>query len=63
MLTQVDIKRLPSYSIGHDDGEAEIVRRLLVRLDAAQVADLLGLSPEEVAGMIAKRDEEPCEPQ
>jgi len=56
MLTQVDIKKLPSYSIGFEDGEADgeakaqaqIVRRLLARIDAAEVGRLLGLSPEEV---------------
>ena len=57
MLTQVDIKRLPSYAIGFEDGEAigeaEIVRRLLARLDAAEVAELLGMTPEEVARIAA----------
>ena len=60
MLTQVDIRKLPSYSIGFEDGEADgeargeakaqaqIVRRLLARIDAAEVGRLLGLSPEEV---------------
>lgn len=50
MLTQIDIKRLPSYALGFEDGEAtgeaQIVRRLLARLDAAEVADLPGLTPE-----------------
>jgi hypothetical protein len=57
MLTQVDIKRLPSYAIGFEDGEAigeaEIVRRLLARLDAAEVAELLGMTPEELARIAA----------
>ena len=73
MLTQVDVKRLPSYTIGFEDGEetgeargeargtrqgeAQIVRRLLARLDAAEVADLLGLTPEEVAEIVAKGGE------
>jgi len=60
MLTQVDIRKLPSYSIGFEDGEADgeakgeakaqaqIVRRLLARIDAAEVGRLLGLSPQEV---------------
>ena len=30
------------------EGEAQIVRRLLSRLDAARTAELLGLTPEEV---------------
>ena len=70
MLTQVDVKRLPSYKIGFEDGEetgeargeargtrqgeAQIVRRLLTRLDAAEVADLLGLTPEEVAEIVGR---------
>ncbi len=65
MLTQIDIKRLPSYTLGFEDGEAtgeargeargeaQIVLRLLMRLDAAEVADLLGLPPEEVARIAA----------
>jgi predicted transposase YdaD len=73
MLTQVDVKRLPSYKIGFEDGEetgeargeargtrqgeVQIVRRLLTRLDAAEVADLLGLTPEEVAEIVAKGGE------
>jgi hypothetical protein len=64
MLTQIDIKKLPSYGIGFEDGEAAgeargeargavkgqaaIVRRLLTRLESAEVAQLLGLSVEEV---------------
>lgn len=60
MLTQVDVKRLPSYAIGFEDGEArgeargeaqtqrEIVLRLLQRFDAAEVADLLGMATDEV---------------
>jgi hypothetical protein len=38
-------------------GEAQIVRRLLERLDLAEVADLLGLTPEEVAEIVAKGGE------
>ena len=69
MLTQVDIIKLPSYSIGFEDGEADgeargeakgeakgqalIVRRLLARIDAAEVGRLLGLSPEEVERIAA----------
>ena len=57
MLTQVDIRKLPSDSIGFEDGEADgeargeakaqaqIVRRLLARIDAEEVGRLLGLSP------------------
>lgn len=69
MLTQVDVKRPPSYKIGFEDGEetgearctrpgeAQIVRRLLARLDATKVADLLGLTPEEVADIVTKGGE------
>ena len=32
------------------------MRRLLMRLAPAEVADLLGLSPEEVAGILARGD-------
>lgn len=61
MLTQVDIKRLPSYAIGFEDGEvqgeargeAQIVRRLLARLDPGAVAELLGMTPEEVVRIAA----------
>ena len=64
MLTQVDIKQLPSYSIGYEDGEttgeargeALIVRRLLTRLNAGEVADLLGLSAEDVERIAAAGD-------
>ena len=64
MLTQVDIKQLPSYVIGFEDGEARgeargkaegkaeselaIVRRLLSRFDSSEVAELLGISVEDV---------------
>ena len=59
MLTEVDIERLPSFVIGHERGEAkgeavgeargqelatqQIVKRLLTRMEAAQVAELLDL--------------------
>lgn len=60
MLTQVDVKQLPSYSIGYEDGdamrEAQIVRRLLTRLDAGEVADLLGLSAADVERIAATGD-------
>ena len=42
---------------GTRQGEAQIVRRLLERLDLAEVADLLGLTPEEVAEIVAKGGE------
>jgi hypothetical protein len=59
---------LPSYSIGYEDGEAEgeargeahIVRRLLARLDAGQVAELLGLSRSRVEAIAAQG--EPADP-
>jgi hypothetical protein len=61
MLTEIDIKRLPSYAIGFEAGEGEargratenqaIARRLLLRFDAAQVADLLGVGVDEVERM------------
>ena len=64
MLTQVDIKQLPSYSIGYEDGEstgeargeALIVGRLLTRLSAGEVADLLGLSAADVERIAARSD-------
>jgi len=60
MLTQIDITQLPSYSIGYEDGEsrgeAQIVRRLLTRLDAGEVADLLGLSAADVERIAATGD-------
>ena len=67
MLTQVDIKQLPSYSIGFEDGEstgeALIVRRLLARLNAGEVADLLGLSAAEVERIAAKGDADKTDSQ
>lgn len=60
MLTQVDIKRLPSYDLGFEDGEIQgktegkaeatqaIVRQLLQRLDIGQVASFLDLEVDEV---------------
>lgn len=64
MLTQVDIKQLPSYSIGFEDGEstgeargeALFVCRLLTRLNAGEVADLLGLSAADVERIVARGD-------
>jgi hypothetical protein len=60
MLTQVDMKRLPSFDLGYEAGEAEekqaIVRQLLKRLDIAQVAHLLDLSVDEVARVVADGD-------
>ena len=72
MLTEIDIKRLPSYAIGFEAGEAEgeargeargraaekqaIARRLLQRFDATQVADLLGLGVDEVERMAGRAD-------
>ena len=72
MLTQVDVKQLPSYAIGYEDGEARgeatgevrgeargealILRRLLTRLNAGEVAALLGLSTEDVARIVATGD-------
>lgn len=65
MLTQVDVKRLPSYAIGFEDGEAageargeaqtqrEIVLRLLQRFYAAEVAELLGMAADEVQRIAA----------
>ncbi len=59
MLTQIDIKQLPSYVIGFEDGEvrgeAVIVRRLLARFDAEEVAALLGLNAEHVARIAASK--------
>jgi hypothetical protein len=72
MLTQIDIERLPSYVIGMERGEIRgesrglergravekrvIVRRLLARMDAAEVAGLLGLSLEDVNRIAAIDD-------
>jgi len=57
MLTQVDMKRLPSFDLGYEAGEAQekqaMVRQLLKRLDVAQVANLLDLSVDEVARIVA----------
>jgi hypothetical protein len=72
MLTEIDIKRLPSYAIGFEAGEIAgeahgeargrarekqaIVRQLLRRFDTAQIADLLGLSVDEVERLAAGPD-------
>lgn len=59
MLTQIDIKRLPSYELGFEDGgmqgtaegKAEatraIVHKLLQRLDVDQVASFLDIEVAE----------------
>ena len=68
MLTQVDVKRLPSYQLGYEDGEAHgeargaaktqrhVVRQLLAQLDASRVAELLGLDIAEVARIAGAQD-------
>jgi len=52
MLTQIEIERLPSFAIGFErgeaKGEAQIVHRLLRRLDVTKTSELLGLPLEEV---------------
>jgi len=63
MLTQVDIERLPSFAIGFEQGEekgreegkAQLVHRLLSRLGVTEVSELLGLAPEDVERIAAKR--------
>jgi flagellar biosynthesis/type III secretory pathway protein FliH len=72
VLTEIDVKRLPSYAIGFEAGAAEgraegkaegqaeqktaIIRQLLLRLDPAQVAELLGLSADEVQGIADQQE-------
>lgn len=68
MLTQIDIERMPSYAIGLERGESRglergravekrlIVRQLLARMDTAEVAGLLGLSPDDVSRIAAEDD-------
>jgi predicted transposase YdaD len=72
MLTQIDIERMPSYVIGLERGERlgerlglelgravekrHIVRRLLTRMDVAEVAGLLGLSADDVTRIAAEDD-------
>ena len=68
MLTQVDVKRLPSYQLGYEDGAARgeargaaktqrhVVRQLLAQLDASRVAELLGLDLAEVERIAAAQD-------
>ncbi len=74
MLTDIDIKRLPSYELGPEAGEAvgeargeargsamqkqAIVRQLLRRFDAAQVAEVLQLSVDEVQRIAGADDPE-----
>jgi len=65
MLTEIDIGRLPSFSIsfergeekgeekGLEKGKAQIMRRLLSQLSVAEVSELLGLTPEDVERMVA----------
>jgi len=63
ILTQVDIERLPSFAIGFEQGEkkgreegkAQLVHRLLGRLGVTEVSELLGLAPEDVERIAAKR--------
>lgn len=68
MLTQVDVKRLPSYAIGFEDGEArgeargraqtqrDVVLSLLRRFNSAEIADLLGMDVDEVRRISAAGD-------
>jgi len=64
MLAEIDVKRLPSYAIGFEAGEAEgraeqqkaVIRQLLLRLDPAQVAELLGLSADEVQRIASQQE-------
>ncbi|WP_200239860.1 hypothetical protein [Thiohalocapsa halophila] len=62
MLTQVDVKRLPSYQLGYEDGEAknqrQVVRQLLCQLDASRVAELLGLDIAEVERIASAQDDD-----
>jgi len=57
ILIEIDIERLPSFSLGcergEEEGEAQVVRRLLSRLSVAEVSELLGSAPEEVKRMAA----------
>ena len=66
MLTEIDVERMPSFNIGFkrgkekgeeegmERGEAQVVRRLLSRLDVTEVSELLGLAPEDVKRIAAK---------
>jgi len=70
MLTEIDVERLPSFSLGfergeeegreegEEKGEARIVCRLLSRLGVAEVSELLGLAPEDVKRMAAAGDDD-----
>jgi len=66
MLTEIDVERLPSFSLGfergeekgREEGEAKIVCRLLSRLGVAEVSELLGLAPEDVKRMAAAGDDD-----
>ncbi len=57
MLTEINIERLPTFSIGFERGEkkgkAQVVRRLLSRLRVAEVSELLDLAPEDMERMAA----------
>jgi len=66
MLTEINVERLPSFSIGfergeekgREEGEAQVVHRLLSRLGVAEVSELLGLSVEDVERIAAKGSDE-----
>jgi len=69
MLTEINIERLPSFSLGFEHGEeqeeergeARIVHRLLSRLGVAEVSELLSLAPEDVECMVATGGDEDLE--
>ncbi len=69
MLTEINVERLPSFSIGFERGKEEgkkeermqVVRRLMSRRGVAEVSELLGLSVEDVERIAAKRiDDDPA---
>ena len=48
MLTQVNIKNLPSYPLGLEQGKLEIARNLLPKMSDDEIAETTGLSLQEI---------------
>ncbi|MEE9395373.1 MAG: hypothetical protein V3V31_00025 [Methylococcales bacterium] len=58
MITQVEVEKLPSYELGMEKGMEKgegIVRNLMKRFNVEQVADLTGLTVDEVNNIASKK--------
>ena len=48
MLTQEDVKKLPSYQIGMEEGKLEVARNLLSRMSDDEIAETTGITLDEI---------------